>query len=295
MHPTPESLPSTRLTALAPAKINLGLHVLRRRADGYHDLDTVFVAVGWHDTLTVAPSPSLAFSSSDPALPTDASNLVVKAALALAKHVGIKPYAALHLGKQIPYGAGLGGGSSDAATTLRALTRLWSVDVSDEALHAMAARLGSDVPFFLDPRPMHATGRGEALAPLVVPGGSAYTLPYPLVVAVPDVHVSTADAYRLVRPNDMNRADVAATVASSDLGRWRRDLVNDFEAPVVAAFPALAAVRTALTDAGAAYVSMSGSGSAFFGVFEDEPRAAAAAERLAASGNRVWHGFATSA
>lgn len=276
----------------APAKLNLGLHVLRRRADGYRDLDTVFVAIPWHDTLTASPSETLAFSSDDPSLPTDASNLVVKAALALAEVAGVEPNAALHLAKRIPHGAGLGGGSSDAAAALQTLTHLWKIDVSDEALHALAARLGSDVPFFLDPRPMHATGRGERLAPLVFPDGSSYTLPYPLVVAVPTVHVSTADAYRLVRPNDTNRADLAETVRSNDLDRWRCDLVNDFEAPVVAAFPALAAVRTALGDAGAAYVSMSGSGSAFFGVFEEAARAAQAAEALAASGNRVWHGFA---
>lgn len=278
--------------AHAPAKLNLGLHVLRRRADGYRDLDTVFVAIPWHDTLTASPSDALAFSSDDPSLPTDASNLVVKAALALAEVAGVKPKAALHLSKRIPYGAGLGGGSSDAAAALQTLTHLWKIDVSDEALHALAARLGSDVPFFLDPRPMHATGRGERLAPLVFPDGSSYTLPYPLVVAVPTVHVSTADAYRLVRPNDTNRADLAETVRSNDLDRWRRDLVNDFEAPVVAAFPALAAVRTALGDAGAAYVSMSGSGSAFFGVFETVDQAVGAAEALAASGNRVWHGLA---
>jgi len=277
----------------APAKINLGLHVLRRRNDGYHDLDTVFLAIPWHDTLTVDEASGIAFSASEPTLPTDDRNLVVKAARALARHLGIEPQAAVHLDKHIPFGAGLGGGSSDAAAALRALVQLWEAKVSDADLHALAAALGSDVPFFLDPRPMHATGRGETLVPLVS-NGSAYTLPYPLVVVVPRVHVSTVEAYRLIQPNDAHRADLAAVVVSNDLDRWHRELVNDFEAPVVAAFPELGAVRAALVDAGAAYVSMSGSGSAFFGVFESTAQAASAAETMRHANHRVWHGLASS-
>ena len=277
----------------APAKVNLGLHVLRRRSDGYHDLDTVFVALPWHDTLVVGEAPEgIAFSSSDPDLPTGDDNLVVRAARALAAHTGSTRGAALYLDKHLPYGAGLGGGSSDAAATLHALAEFWGVDVPDEELHALAATLGSDVAFFLDPRPMRATGRGERLAPLLLPDGSSYALPYPLVVVAPGVHVSTAEAYRLVRPRDTDRPDLGALVASNDLARWRRELVNDFEAPVVAAHPALGAVRAALVDAGAGYASLSGSGSAFFGVFEDAAAATAAAEALRLAGHRVWSGYA---
>ena len=274
----------------APAKLNLGLHVLRRRADGYHDLDTVFLAIPWHDALTAAPADALAFSSSDPHLPADDTNLVVKAARALAAYAGIEPTAALHLDKHLPYGAGLGGGSSDAATTLHALEGLWGLDVAKDDLHRIAAHLGSDVPFFLDPRPMRASGRGERLAPLLHPDGAPYVFPYALAVVVPPVHVSTADAYRLVRPNETNRPDLGAVVGSNDLDRWRRDLVNDFERPVAAAYPALAGVRAALHDVGAAYVSMSGSGSAFFGVFERLSDAHAAAEALGHAGHRTWAG-----
>lgn len=270
--------------------------MLARRADGFHDLDTVFLPIGWHDTLVVAPADDLAFSSSDPALAADAdANLVVRAARALADHAGIAPRAALHLDKRIPYGAGLGGGSSDAATALRALAALWRLDVPEADLHRLATSLGSDVPFFLDPRPMRATGRGEVLAPLAHADGTPYAFPYALAVAVPAVHVSTAAAYRLVRPHAEGRPDLADLVASNDLDRWRRALVNDFEAPVVAAFPALAAVRRALKDAGAGYVSMSGSGSAFLGVFERPHDAAAAAEALAHAGHRTWSGASADA
>ncbi len=280
----------------APAKLNLGLHVLRRRADGYHDLDTVFVALPWHDTLAAAPAPDLRLVVEGADLPTDDTNLVVRAARALASYAGMEAGADLHLAKHLPHGAGLGGGSSDAAAALRLLADLWRIDVPADEMHAIARSLGADVPFFLDPRPMRATGIGDVLTPLVDTGGDPYVLPYPLVVAVPEgVAVSTAEAYRLVRPNDADRADIGAVVASNDLARWRRELVNDFEAPVVAAHPPLAALRASLADAGAAYVLMSGSGSAFFGVFEDAPTATGAAEALRFSGHIVWHGVALAA
>lgn len=271
---------------LAPAKLNLGLHVLRRRADGYHDLDTIFVPVAWHDTLTARPAAELALTCSDPRLPVDASNLVLRAAEALRRASGTEAGAVLHLDKHLPFGAGLGGGSSDAAAALLLLCDLWNLRVAPGALRELAASLGADVPFFLDARPARGTGRGDRLAPLDADAVPAY----PVVVAVPPVHVSTAEAYGLVAPRDADRPDLAAVVTSGDLDRWRRDLANDFEAPVVAAYPALGALRAALADAGAAYVSMSGSGSAFFGVFEGDAPALAAAEALRYEGHTVWHG-----
>ena len=276
------------LSARAPAKLNLGLHVLRTRPDGYHDLETAFVAVGWADTLSVAPSDRLSLSCSDPALPTDGRNLVVRAARALADYAGIEARAALHLDKVVPYGAGLGGGSSDAATALRLLADLWTLDVSADSLAHVAAGLGSDVPFFLTGAPALATGRGERLAPLVRADGAPWRCPFWLVVAVPPVHVSTAEAYRVVTPNDNGRPDIRAVVLSDDLDRWRRDLANDFEAPVVALYPAVGSARSALLDAGAGYAALSGSGSAVFGAFESAALAHSAAERLVAAGCRTW-------
>ena len=271
----------------APAKLNLGLHVLRRRGDGFHDLETAFLRLGWADALSAAPAETLGLTCSDPDLPTDGRNLVVRAARALAAHVGVEARAALHLDKRVPYGAGLGGGSSDAAAALRLLADLWSLDVSEADLHQIAAGLGSDVPFFLTAGPALATGRGERLEPLLGPDGAPWRCPFWLVVAVPPVHVSTAEAYRLVTPDDRDRPDLAAVVASNSLARWRRDLVNDFEAPVVAQHARVGAARDALRDAGAGYAAMSGSGSAVWGAFEREPDARAAAERLGASGCRT--------
>ena len=289
----PRSIHAPMPTHFAPAKINLGLHVLRRRPDGYHDLDTIFIPIPWHDRLRVEPAEALALTCSDPDLATD-DNLVLRAARALQQATGTGAGAHLHLEKHLPYGAGLGGGSSDAAAALRALCRLWNVAPAPAALARIARSLGADVPFFLDPAPARGTGIGDRLAPLVDENGDPYTLPYPLVVVAPGVHVSTSDAYRRVTPRDAHRPDLAALVVSNDLDAWRARLANDFEAPVCALFPALAALRAALWDAGAAFVQMTGSGSAFFGVFDGEAAATAAAEAMRFEGHRVWHGFASS-
>lgn len=274
-------------TRPAPAKINLGLHVLRRRADGFHDLETVFLPIGWADRLDAAPAEALSLTVSDPALPTDGRNLVVRAARALGAWAGRAPGAALHLEKRVPYGAGLGGGSSDAAAALRLLAAVWGLDVPEAALHDLAAGLGSDVPFFLHDGAMTASGRGEVLAPFLDAGGAPYRCPFWVVVAVPPVHVPTAEAYGLVTPREAGRPDLAAVVRSNDLGRWRADLVNDFQAPIEAAFPAVGAARGVLTEAGASYTGLSGSGGAVFGVFESEAAAHEAAGALAET-CRVW-------
>lgn len=275
------------LSEQAPAKLNLGLHVLRRRADGFHDLATVFLPIGWADRVEGAPAPGLRLTCSDPALPTGDDNLVVRAAAALRQWAGVEAGARLHLEKRVPYGAGLGGGSSDAAATLRLLVRLWGVDVSRAALHDLALDLGSDVPFFLEGVAASATGRGERLAPLTDGDGRPYRCPFWIVVAVPPVHVGTAEAYALVTPDDRDRPDLEAAVRSDDLGRWRAEVGNDFQGPVEAAHPEIRDVRRALLDAGAGYASLSGSGSAVFGVFEGEAAARAAGAALAAR-CRVW-------
>ncbi len=269
----------------APAKVNLGLHVLARRADGYHEVETAMLSIGWVDALTAAPGSGLAMTCSDPALPTDDGNLVVRAAETLAAWAGIAPRARLHLDKRVPYGAGLGSGSSDAAAALRLLARLWDLDVPRDAMHRLAASLGSDVPFFLDGVPSLATGRGEILTPLDAP-----TMPFMLTVVVPPVHVPTAAAYRLVTPRADGRPDLAALVVTNDPARWRRELINDFQAPVEAAYPAVAEARRALEAAGACYAALSGSGSAVVGVFEQARDAVDAAAEATASGARAWVG-----
>lgn len=273
------------LTQHAPAKINLGLHVLRQRPDGYHDIETVLHRIDWTDTLTATPAERLSLTCSDPSLPTDEDNLCLQAAHRLAAAFDVTAGAELHLEKRVPYGAGLGGGSSDAAATLRLLARLWDLDPHPEELREIGGAIGADVPFFLlDAPAAYATGRGDALSPLVGEG-TAYRLPFPVLIVVPSVEVSTPWAYAQVTPRDADRPDLQPVVRSNDLARWRSVLTNDFEAPIAEAAPPVASVRKALADTDAAYVSLSGSGGAVYGVFETLEAAQEA--RLAVQGSQV--------
>ena len=272
---------------VAPAKINLGLHVLRRRPDGYHDIETVFVRIPWADVLYAGPADGFHFSCTDPDLPVGPENLVVEA----AQRLGVRG-ARIELEKHVPVGAGLGGGSSDAAAALLLLDACGRLGRSRAELLSLASEIGSDVAFFLTGQPTaFGTGRGNELEALVDPvTKQPYVLPWPLVVAVPPERVSTAAAYRLVQPTDGDRVDLRAIACSNDLDRWRAKLVNDFEGPVLERYPTIARTKACLEEAGAAYASLSGSGSAVFGVFEGDALAEEAAERLRSAGHRVWCG-----
>lgn len=267
------------LVESAPAKINLGLHVLRERPDGYHDVETVLHRIEWADTITVRPADTLSMTCSDPALPTDEENLCLRAALRLQEVFDVDRGAELHLEKEVPYGAGLGGGSSDAATTLRLLARLWNLDADPARLHDVAAGLGADVPFFLGDAPAAvATGRGDELSVLRAEDGRPYRLPYSVVVVVPAVEIATPDAYARVTPRDDGRPDLPRLVQSGDCAAWRAGLTNDFEAPIVAGHPSVAAARDWLRSTEADYVSLSGSGGAVYGVFRRAEAARSAVE-----------------
>lgn len=267
------------LSEQAPAKINLGLHVLRRRTDGYHDVETVLHRIDWADTITVEAAETLSMTCSDPALPTDEQNLCLQAARRLQERCDVTMGATLHLEKRVPYGAGLGGGSSDAATTIQLLSRLWDVDVHRRILYEVAASIGADVPFFLQGVPAaYATGRGDVLSPLSQNGGR-YDLPHSVLIVVPPVNVSTPNAYAQVTPNGEGRPNLTDVVRSDDLVRWRSDLVNDFEEPIAELYPPIDAARKWLWEEGADYVSLSGSGGAVYGVFTDDARAERALQR----------------
>jgi 4-diphosphocytidyl-2-C-methyl-D-erythritol kinase len=276
------------MTAPAPAKVNLGLHILRRRPDGYHDIETGMLRIDWHDTVTVEAAAALSMTTNDPTLPTDASNLCMKAAVRLQEFIGRKPGAKIHLEKRVPYGAGLGGGSSDAATTLTLLCKLWSAVITRSELAEIAARVGSDVPFFLGTSVAVATGRGEILRPVRDEAGRPLELPHALVVVYPPVVVSTAEAYAMVKPSDAPRPSIEEMLKRGDLAEWRAHLVNDFQQPIVDAYPAIGSALGLLEDAGAGYTSLSGSGSAVFGVFDDAARARAAHQAASQAGLRSW-------
>ena len=229
------------------AKINWSLRVTGKRPDGFHDLETVFQTISLHDTLTFSESDRLAVTSSDPTIPTDERNLVVRAARAL----GVERVA-IHLDKRIPAGGGLGGGSSNAATTLAVLAEMFAIDVP---LEPVALELGSDVPFFLVGGTAYATSRGEVITPLP----DAPKLP--LLLVLPRERVSTAQAFR------------SLTRFSQPLGidtyRDMSSFANDFEEPVFARFPQLRDLKKRLYESGATWAAMSGSGSTIVGAFPD--------------------------
>lgn len=246
------------------AKINLGLQIVRKRHDGYHDLQTVFVPTDFFtDTLEILPYPGdLLFSvESQEDLGKSDNNLCVKAFRLLQNDFGIEGVE-IRLRKGIPTGAGLGGGSADAAFTLKMLAKIFQLPVSEEKLAEYALQLGSDVPFFLYNKPMYATGRGEVMTPIDLDLSA-----YQLKIVKPDIHVSTKEAYAGITPKESNI--FLPNVLQQDITTWKDVVVNDFEESVFAKHPELREIKEAFYRDGALYASMSGSGSAVFGIFPD--------------------------
>lgn len=253
------------------AKINLGLRILRRRPDGYHDIESCMLPISWADQLTVeiatgAVADSYEVSGLAGELLIE-RNLVYKAVQLLrAQHPEIPPLQ-LKLEKLIPTEAGLGGGSSDAAYTLLAINELCRLDLSTAQLEAMAGELGSDCPFFIQSRPVLVTGRGERLTPLTMPSA---LLSKWLLVVKPPIGMSTAEAYRQVTRHPEAEGKLT-TLLERPIAQWRELIVNDFESVVFAHYPELAALRDTLYRHGALYAAMSGSGTALYGIFDDNP------------------------
>ncbi|HZY80827.1 MAG TPA: 4-(cytidine 5'-diphospho)-2-C-methyl-D-erythritol kinase [Cyclobacteriaceae bacterium] len=253
------------MVSFPPCKINLGLNILRKRSDGYHDIETCFYPVPFTDILEVIPSSEFSFTLSGNAVPGNVEdNLCVKA-YRLMQAVYSLPPAKIHLHKIIPTGAGLGGGSSDAAWTLRLLNDVFDLKLSKETLKEYASRLGSDCAFFIDDGPMMGTGRGEILTPVKIDLKGKY-----LALVKPEVHVSTAQAYEGVRPAEpKNRI---ANILTKQVAEWRGLLENDFERTVGEKLPVIRSIKEKLYEAGAEYASMTGSGSAVYGIFSKKPQ-----------------------
>lgn len=246
-----------------PCKINLGLRVVRKRQDGYHDIETCFYPVPWCDVQEVIKSDSFKFSKSGLPIPgSDDENLCIKAYELLKRDFGIGPVK-IHLHKVVPMGAGLGGGSSDAASTLHLLNKVFELNLSREKLHEYAASLGSDCAYFLQQQPMIGTGRGEILSPVDIRLENKY-----MVILKPDVHVSTADAYAGITPHVPEIS--LREVLQLPVDQWRNTLVNDFEKTVFEKYPAIEKLKEGLYDMGATYACMSGSGASVFGLFENQ-------------------------
>lgn len=269
---------------LAPAKINLSLRVLRRRADGFHDLESILCPVSIFDTLDIElrAEGGLELTCDDPTLPTDEGNLAVRAAKLFCASCGLEPHLRIALTKRIPHGAGLGGGSSDAATTLLALDRLFETQLSREALAAMAADLGSDVPFFIYQSAAIIRGRGEQVEPIAFPHA------LPVLLIKPPFGVPTPWAYGRWR----DAQEIPGVSYAAKSFAWG-DLVNDLERPVFEKYVLLADLKTWLiAQPEVAGALMSGSGSTIFAVLPARECAPALSEKIAGEfGANLWCGL----
>jgi 4-diphosphocytidyl-2-C-methyl-D-erythritol kinase len=255
----------------AYAKINLGLQIIRRRDDGYHDIETVFYPVDLFDTINLeAEGHKIVIESPDPNLPVDESNLCWKAADALRKEANLPNGVKISIDKRIPVGAGLGGGSSDAALVLRELPRLWNLTISLGRLHEIARSLGSDIPYFLHPGTALATGRGDVLEYF------DFALPYWIVVVYTNIHISSKWAYEQFTPDKQCEHVDLRKLVVENVRRpsvWVDKLRNDFEGLVFRTHAVVKHTKEALYAGGADFALMSGSGSAVFGLFRHEQSA----------------------
>lgn len=258
------------------AKINLGLNIVARRPDGYHDIETVFYPINLHDVLEIVPSASGATALHTLGNPVNCEpekNLVMKAYRLVQRHLPGVPQVDIYLYKHIPDGAGLGGGSADASFALKMLVGMSGADLADDRLADMASQLGADCAFFVYNRPMYATGIGNEFSQVAVDLSG-----YWLLLVKPAVAVSTAEAYSMVKPE---QSDVSIPeILQNPVSRWKDVLKNDFEPSVFARYPQLAQIKQQLYDAGALYASMSGSGSSMFGIFESDILAETASAKI---------------
>lgn len=250
-------------------KINLGLSITEKRPDGYHNLETVFYPVALEDALEVRTSSATAsdrkFTLQQHGLEiagTPEENLVVKAYQLLDKEFNLPPID-IHLYKHIPSGAGLGGGSSDAAFMLKLLNEHFHLHLSDDQLEAYAATLGADCAFFIRNKPTFAEGIGNIFSPIELSLSG-----YGIMIVKPDIFVSTREAFSNIHPS--RPAHPIKEVIQRPVSEWKETLINDFEASVFPLHPAIGAIKQELYNQGAVYASMSGSGSSVFGLFAPE-------------------------
>jgi 4-diphosphocytidyl-2-C-methyl-D-erythritol kinase len=265
----------------APAKINLSLEIKEKRADGFHEIETVMCPITLSDEVSIEKSETgeFAFTCSEPGIPCDDGNLVVRAAKQFFAHTKLAPRVKIHLEKRIPHGAGLGGGSSDAATTLLGLNHLFQTGLEKKALADLAAELGSDVPFFIFQCAAICRGRGEKVSPMDFPHK------LPLVLIKPPFGVPTPWAYKRWRDS----VELPGVVYAAQQFPWGK-LVNDLERPVFEKYIFLALLkRWLLAQPEAQGALMSGSGSTCFAIAHDEPRAVALEQKVRAEfGPEIW-------
>ncbi|MFA6946943.1 MAG: 4-(cytidine 5'-diphospho)-2-C-methyl-D-erythritol kinase [Pedobacter sp.] len=260
------------------AKINIGLNIISKRPDGYHNLETILYPLAIRDALEVVEADELLFSSSGLNIPgKPEENLCLKAYRLLTQDFKL-PAVHIHLHKHIPIGAGLGGGSADAAFFIKLMNEKFSLGMGNPQMEDYASKIGSDCAFFIQNKPVYAIEKGDQLSPAELD-----LCNYFIVLVMPEVQVSTAEAYRGVKVSQVS--EPLTDLIKLPLSEWKSQIKNDFEPSVFSKFPIISEIRTALYDAGALYASMSGSGSSVYGIFNGKLKLP-----LLEKGNRVFYG-----
>ncbi|MEO9886888.1 MAG: 4-(cytidine 5'-diphospho)-2-C-methyl-D-erythritol kinase [Balneola sp.] len=245
-------------------KINLGLNVLEKLESGYHNIETGFCFIEWADRFEITPSSRNSLVMSDEKIPVDDSNLIVKAVNLLEKEAGLKDHFHIKVQKNIPAGAGLGGGSSNAATTLRMINKIANLGLQEADLMNLGKKLGADVPFFIQGKPGFATGLGTEIDPMEIqPDGWIVTI-------FPGEPSSTPEAYHFVEPNPEPEFSLKKVLLEEPLEEWQYLIINDLEASVFPRMNIIGNIKDQCYEFGSSYASMSGSGSSVFGIFEQD-------------------------
>ncbi|HTO92907.1 MAG TPA: 4-(cytidine 5'-diphospho)-2-C-methyl-D-erythritol kinase [Bacteroidota bacterium] len=269
-----------RISCRAYAKINLGLRVTGKRDDGYHEICTVFHRVALFDDIVMLPADGITVRTSNAEIPSGEGNICHAAALALRNRFNAQGGVRIDITKRVPAGAGLGGGSADAAAVLRSLPALWGKSLPADQLRELAVSLGSDVPFFLGDDTALGTGRGEILEYFRL------DIPFALLLCTPPVRVSTRWAYSRVVPRPPAGEDLRSLLVRgmADPSLLRERLVNDFESPVIREHPVIGSIKESMMRNGSLFASMSGSGSTVYGFFHDTAAAGLASAPLESLG-----------
>jgi 4-diphosphocytidyl-2-C-methyl-D-erythritol kinase len=246
------------------AKINIGLNIVERRADGYHNIETIFYPLMIKDAVEIITAEKFSFRSSGLEIPgRQEDNLCIKGYQLLKKDFDLPPLS-IHLHKHIPIGAGLGGGSADAGFFIRLLSQYFELALTDEQMMNYAKNLGADCAFFIQNKPVFAFDKGDEFEPIKLDLSA-----YKIILVMPPVHVSTAEAYGGVKPAPVKQS--LLELISYPVKEWKNHIKNDFEANIFKNHPEIRGVKAVLYEAGALYASMSGSGASVFGIFDNLP------------------------
>ncbi len=263
------------LKVKTPGKINFGLNIIGKRPDGFHNIETIFYPVKLYDFLTFSLANTFRFTSNVEMLNKESNNSIIKAKKLLEDFTKKKLDFIVQLEKNIPIGAGMGGGSSDGAATLLALNKIFGLKLSMQKVRELALKIGSDVPYFLDPKPAFAISRGEVIEKV------NFKIPYPILIVKPGINISTKWAYQNIIPHKPKyHLFNLPFINLSNFNRFKDLVTNDFEEPVFKKYPVIQNIKSSLYSLGALIALMTGSGSTVFGVFKNIERAKYAEEIL---------------